>query len=72
MPVWLLLDGGCADAETGGEGRGRKGTFLQSMVAVVVEAIGIRNAAGGGACRDHEERFGCSDFDLFNAEVFGL
>ena len=23
-------------------------------------------------CRDYEERFRCSDFDLFNAEVFGL
>ena len=44
MPVWLLLDGGCADAETGGEGRGRKGAFLQSVIVVLVEAIGIRNA----------------------------
>ena len=40
----LLLDGGCADAETGGESRGRKGAFLQSVIVVVVEAIGIRNA----------------------------
>ena len=23
-------------------------------------------------CRDHEDRFCCSDFDLFNAERFGL
>ena len=23
-------------------------------------------------CRDYEERFHCSDFDLFNAEVFGF
>ena len=23
-------------------------------------------------CRDYEERFRCSDFDLFNAKVFGF
>ena len=40
----LLLDGGCADAETGGEGGGRKGTFLHGVIAAVAEAIGIRNA----------------------------
>ena len=34
-----------------------------------------RSAEGSSCfapCRDHEERFRCSDLDLFNAERFGL
>ena len=40
----LLLDRGCTDAEAGGESGGRKGAFLQGVIVVVVEAIGMRNA----------------------------
>ena len=40
----MLLDGGGTDAETSGEGGGRKVAFLQGIVAAGMEAVGVGDA----------------------------